>query len=212
MQSSSSTSSNDPAAISPVAAHGADHHEEHPDHRMLGFTLFLISEGMLFVGLFVAYLTFRAAAPAWPPPGTPELAKLWPTIFTVILVSSSGTIILAEHFLKHGDQNKFRLFWLITFVMGAIFIAGQAFEWNTLINHEHLTLKSGLYGGTFFLLTGFHGMHVIVGLLLQLIVFLRAFKKGRYTPEKHFGVGASSLYWHFVDIVWIFLFGLLYVV
>lgn len=207
------SSSNDPildTALAQAQAHGAaaHGHEEHPDHRMLGFTLFLISEGMLFVGLFVAYLTFRAAATTWPPAGTPELEKVLPAIFTVILVASSGVIYLAERALKHGNIAQFRLFWLLTFLMGAVFVGGQAYEWA----HLEFGLKSGLFGGTFYMLTGFHGMHVIVGLLLQLGVLFRSFKPGHYTAESHFGVGASSLYWHFVDVVWIFLFALLYIV
>ncbi|UFP96604.1 cytochrome c oxidase subunit 3 [Gloeobacter morelensis] len=203
-------SSND-AAMSQAIGHGDGHghgHGEHPDLRMLGFTLFLISEGMLFVGLFVAYLTYRAAAPAWPPAGTPELEKILPAIFTVILVASSGVIMLAERALKHGDMGQFRLFWLLTTAMGTIFVAGQAYEWM----HLEFGLKDGLFGGTFYVLTGFHGMHVIIGLLLQAVVFFRSFKTNHYTPASHFGVGASSLYWHFVDVVWIFLFALLYII
>ncbi len=204
-------SSNDPVlnpTLNQEAAHGAGHHEEHPDLRMLGFTLFLISEGMLFVGLFVAYLTFRAAAVTWPPAGTPELEKILPAVFTVILVASSGVIWLAEEALKHGNIAKFRLFLLLTTAMGTVFLAGQVYEWQ----HLEFGLKSGLFGSTFYVLTGFHGLHVLIGILLQVVIFFRSLKAGHYTPEKHFGVGATSLYWHFVDVVWIFLFALLYVI
>jgi cytochrome c oxidase subunit 3 len=162
---------------------------------------------MLFIGLFVAYIAYRAGAAAWPPAGTPGLEKLLPTIFTVVLVASSGVIYLADRAMLKGDLGRFRLFLGLTFLMGAIFIGGQAYEWM----HLEFGLKSGLFGATFFVLTGFHGMHVIVGLILQATMFVRSFKPGLYTPDSHFGPQATSVYWHFVDVVWIVLFGMLYV-
>ncbi|MBC7882188.1 MAG: heme-copper oxidase subunit III [Anaerolineae bacterium] len=207
----SSTSSNDSvldANIAQAASASSVHAHEHgPDLRMFGFSLFLVSEGMLFVGLFVAYFAFRASAPAWPPAGTPELEKFMPSVFTAILVASSGVIYLADRALLKGDMGKFRLFWGLTTLMGLIFLGGQAYEWANLT----FTLKSGLYGGTFYVLTGFHGMHVIIGIILQIIMLIRSFKAGRYTPESHYGPAATSVYWHFVDVVWVALFGMLYI-
>lgn len=203
------TSSNDPVlntglahAASDAAAHDSDH--EH-DHRMFGFLLFLVSEGMLFVGLFVAYLTYRAGAATWPPAGTPELEKFLPAIFTAILISSSGVIYLADRALARNDIARFRIFLGLTTLMGAIFLGGQAYEWA----HLEFGLKSGLFGSTFYVLTGFHGMHVFVGLVLQVILFLLSFRKGVF-DQSHYGAEAISIYWHFVDVVWIFLFGMLY--
>ncbi|WP_218083094.1 cytochrome c oxidase subunit 3 [Anthocerotibacter panamensis] len=193
-----------------VAVHHMDH--EHPDLRLFGFLLFLISEGMLFVGLFVAYLAFRAVATQWPPAGTPKLEFLIPAANTVILISSSFVIHRAEGAIKNGDVQGVRRWFGITALMGAVFLAGQAYEYFGLIFKEGLTLWSGLYGGTFYVLTGFHGFHVLVGLLLMLGVMYRSFKEDHYTAEKHFGVEAASVYWHFVDGVWVVLFLLLYVI
>lgn len=201
--------SEDSVIIQPEA-HSTTHADEHghPDLRMFGFTLFLVSESMLFVGLFVAYFAFRAVSPAWPPAGTPELETLLPAINTVILVSSSFVFYFAEvALIKRENINRFRLLLVITAAMGSIFLAGQVYEYT----HLEFGLKDGLFGGTFYVLTGFHGLHVLVGVILQLIVLARSFKKGHYTPQRHFGVAASSLYWHFVDVIWIFLFLILYI-
>lgn len=191
---------------SPVAQ-GEAHHAEHPDLRVFGLIVFLISEGMLFVGLFMAYLTFRAVATSWPPEGTPELEILLPGINTIVLVSSSFVIHQADHAIKQNKISVARLWFLATFVMGAIFIGGQLYEYN----HLEFGLTSNLFGSTFYVLTGFHGFHVLVGLTLIAGVMLRSLKPGHYTSEKHFGIEAASVYWHFVDIVWIVLFFLLYI-
>jgi cytochrome c oxidase subunit 3 len=192
----------------PATVEAVDHgHSEHPDLRLFGFILFLMSEGMLFVGLFVAYLSFRVVAPEWPPKGTPELEILLPGINTLILLSSSFVIHQAEIALKKGNLTAMRGWFGATIAMGATFLAGQAYEYSQLT----FTLWTGLFGGTFYLLTGFHGLHVLVGLLLMLTVLVRSFKKDHYTPQKHFGVEAATLYWHFVDVVWVVLFLLLYI-
>ncbi|WP_287128650.1 heme-copper oxidase subunit III [Candidatus Cyanaurora vandensis] len=183
-------------------------HEEHPDLRLFGFTLFLVSEAMLFVGLFVAYLAFRAVATEWPPAGTPELEVILPAINTVILVASSFVLHQSEAAVKKGDIPGMRAWFIATIAMGAVFLAGQVYEYTQL----EFTLQTGLFGGTFFVLTGFHGLHVLVGVLLMSGVVVRSFKKEHYTPQKHFGVEAANLYWHFVDGVWIVLFLLLYIV
>ncbi len=185
--------------------HAAAH--EHPDHRLFGFLLFLVSEGMLFVGLFAAYLAYRSVAPQWPPKGMPELEILLPAVNTIILLSSSFVIHQAETAVKKGDLANVRKWFGFTVVMGAMFLAGQLYEYA----HLQFKLQSGLFGGTFFVLTGFHGMHVLIGLVLMMTVIARSLKPGHYTAEKHFGVEAASLYWHFVDVVWIVLFLLLYV-
>ncbi len=189
------------------ASQGNAHHAEHPDLRIFGLIVFLISEGMLFVGLFMAYLTFRAVATSWPPEGTPELETLLPGINTLILVSSSFVIHQASYAIKKNDVATARLWFLATFIMGAIFISGQLYEYN----HLGFGLTSNLFGSTFYVLTGFHGFHVLVGLTLIAAVMLKSFKPGYYTSEQHFGIEAASVYWHFVDIVWIVLFTLLYI-
>jgi len=182
-------------------------HAEHPDLRVFGLLTFLFSEGMLFVGLFTAYLAFRAVAPEWPPEGTEKLEILLPGINTIILVSSSFVIHQADHAIKQNQLKAVQLWFLATFVMGAIFIAGQLYEYQ----HLGFGFTTNIFASSFFVLTGFHGLHVIIGLCLIMAVLLRSLKAGHYTAQKHFGIEAASIYWHFVDIIWIVLFLILYI-
>ncbi|MCL1466464.1 cytochrome c oxidase subunit 3 [Argonema galeatum] len=192
------------ASSEAVAGH---HHEEHPDHRIFGVIVFLIAEAMIFLGLFAAYLTFRSVAPIWPPEGTPERELLLPGINTLILISSSFVIHKADTAIKKNDVAGLRNWFIATAIMGAIFLAGQVYEYA----HLEFGLTTNLYASTFYVLTGFHGLHVCFGVVLILGVLWRSLKKGRYSSESHFGVEAAELYWHFVDIVWIVLFLLLYI-
>jgi cytochrome c oxidase subunit 3 len=183
------------------------HAEAHPDLRVFGLITFLFSEGMLFLGLFTAYFAFRAIALEWPPAGTEKLEILLPGINTIILVSSSFVIHQADHAIKENKIRAVQLWFLATFVMGAIFIAGQLYEYQ----HLGFGLTTNIFASTFYVLTGFHGLHVIIGLCLILAVLLRSFKLGHYTAQNHFGIAAASIYWHFVDIIWIVLFSILYI-
>lgn len=191
---------------SPVA-HATTHHHDHPDHRVFGLLVFLFSEGMLFLGLFAAYLTFRTVATSWPPAGTPELEILLPGINTIILVSSSFVIHQADAAIKRDDIKSVRWWFLATFIMGAIFLCGQIYEYN----HLEFGLTTNLFASTFYVLTGFHGFHVFVGLTIIALVGLRSLKPGAFLGGKHYGIEAASIYWHFVDIIWIILFLLLYI-
>jgi cytochrome c oxidase subunit 3 len=186
-----------------VSAHGV----EHSDHRLLGVIVFLLAEGMIFLGLFTAYLTFRAVAPSWPPAGTPRLELLLPGINTIILISSSFVIHKADTAIKKNDVKGLRTWFAITALMGAIFLGGQLYEYN----HLEFGLTTNLFASTFYVLTGFHGLHVCFGLILMLGVLWRSLKPNHYSKEHHFGVEAAELYWHFVDVVWIVLFLLLYI-
>lgn len=185
----------------------AGHHGEHPDLRLFGFIVFLISESMLFLGLFVAYFTFRAVATSWPPVGTPDLEILLPGINTVILLSSSFVIHNADTAIKKNDVAGFRLWFLVTMAMGATFLAGQLYEYA----HLEFGLKSNLFASTFYVLTGFHGLHVLVGILMMGTVLWRSRQEGHYSSEKHFGIEAAEVYWHFVDVIWVLLFTILYI-
>jgi cytochrome c oxidase subunit 3 len=190
------------------AAAVAEHHgEEHHDFRIFGIIVFLVAEGMIFLGLFIAYLTFRAVAPTWPPEGTPKLELLLPGINTIILISSSFVIHNADTAIKQNDVKGLRKWFAITAAMGAVFLVGQLYEYF----HLEFGLTSNLFASTFYVLTGFHGLHVCFGLLLILSVLWRSLKPGRYSSEQHFGVEAAEIYWHFVDVVWIVLFLLLYI-
>jgi cytochrome c oxidase subunit 3 len=184
-----------------------DHHAEHPDFRIFGIIVFLVAEGMIFLGLFIAYLAFRATAPSWPPEGTPRLELLLPGINTVILVASSFVIHNADTAIKKNDVKGLRLWFGITALMGAVFLVGQLYEYF----HLEFGLKTNLFASTFYVLTGFHGLHVCFGLILILAVLWRSLKQDHYSNEKHFGVEAAEIYWHFVDVIWIILFLLLYI-
>jgi cytochrome c oxidase subunit 3 len=208
MQGSSVSSSQ--ADLMPTtegAAHDSGHPSEHPDLRLFGFIVFLVSESMLFVGLFLAYITFKLVAPTWPPEGTPELELLLPTVNTIILVSSSFVAHQADVAIKHNNDVKGVRKWFgLTILMGVTFLAGQLYEYN----HLGFGLTTNLFASTFYVLTGFHGLHVFVGVLLMTGVLWRSRRPGHYSMEKHFGIEAAEVYWHFVDVVWIVLFTLLY--
>lgn len=182
------------------------HHEAEEDHRMFGFIVFLLSESVIFFSFFVGYIVYKTSVTDWLPAGVEGLEVREPFINTVVLVSSSFVIYFAERFLHRDNLWGFRAFWLLTMAMGSFFLYGQAVEWMGL----PFGFTSGLFGGTFYLLTGFHGLHVLTGVLLQGIMLGRSFIPNNYAGGEY-GVAATSLFWHFVDVIWIILFILLYV-
>ncbi len=186
-------------------AHGHDDHEEHPDFRIFGMILFLIAEGMIFLGLFAAYLTFRSVN-AIPADQIPERELLLPGINTILLVASSFLIHPAEDAIKENDVKAVRKWFGLAAVLGVIFIFGQGYEYSQLT----FGLRDSLFASTFYILTGFHGLHVMLGLGAIFAVLWRSREPGHYSAESHFGIAAAELYWHFVDVVWIVLFLLLY--
>ncbi|MDX9873970.1 MAG: cytochrome c oxidase subunit 3 [Spongiibacteraceae bacterium] len=143
-------------------------------------------------------------------PGFKEMFAWLPLWNTVILLSSSFTVHVAHHALKADQRKKFTTWLLITVALGFIFVALQAVEYYEAYHHYGLKLSSGIYGTTFFMLTGFHGVHVIIGATMLLVQLLRTFK-GHFTAEDHFGFEAASWYWHFVDVVWVGLFLFVYI-
>jgi cytochrome c oxidase subunit 3 len=179
---------------------------EHEDNRMLGFIIFLLSESVIFLSFFAGYIIYKTTMTDWLPPGIEGLEVRDPAINTVVLVSSSFVIYIAERFLHKENLWGFRLFWLLTMAMGSYFLYGQAVEWMSL----KFGFTSGVFGGTFYLLTGFHGLHVLTGILLQTIMLIRSFLPNNYQGGQ-FGVDSTSLFWHFVDVIWIVLFILIYV-
>ena len=191
-----------------LSAHETPHAP--PRTAIFGMTLFLASEAMLFAGLIGGYVVLRLSSPAWPPsPEYPKLPILLTGINTVFLVSSSFTYHFAEVAVKKGKSG---LFWLaVTILLGLLFLGIQAYEW-THLHHEGLWFnKGGVYGSSFFLLTGFHGAHVAVGVLMIIVAFFRQLG-GAYTAENHTYLILAGMYWHFVDVVWIFLYSVLYLV
>lgn len=184
----------------------AEGHEEHPDHRMFGVVVFLLAESMIFLGLFGAFLIYRAVLPEWPPEGTPELELLLPAVNTIVLISSSFVMHRGQSAIRKNDLKGLQVWFGLTALMGAIFLGGQLYEYA----HLEFGLTTNLFASSFYVLTGFHGLHVTVGLLLILFVLSRSLKEGHYSDEHHFGVEAAELYWHFVDVVWVILFILVY--
>lgn len=191
----------DTSAIAAVSTH----HEEH-NNRMFGFVVFLLSESVIFFSFFAGYIVYKTTSLDWLPTGVTGLEIKEPAINTVVLVSSSFVIYIAEKFLHKNNLWGFRAFWLLTIAMGSYFLYGQALEWSGL----PFGFGDGVFGGTFYLLTGFHGLHVLTGVLLQLIMLGRSFLPNNYVKGE-FGVQSTSLFWHFVDVIWIILFILIYV-
>jgi cytochrome c oxidase subunit III len=183
----------------------ATEHEE-TDNRMFGFIVFLLSESVIFLSFFAGFSVYKTTSLDWLPPGVTGLAIHDPAVNTIVLVSSSFTIYIAERFLHAKKLWGFRAFWLLTMAMGSYFLYGQAVEWRSL----PFGFTDGVFGGTFYLLTGFHGLHVLTGVLLQSIMLWRSLIPGNY-DKGEFGVAATSLFWHFVDVIWIILFVLIYV-
>ncbi len=186
--------------------HAVEHTHDEEGNSRFGFIVFLLSESIIFLSFFAGYIVYKTTTHNWLPPGVSGLEIKEPAINTVILVSSSFVIYFAEQELKKHQLWGFRLFLLATMAMGSYFLYGQAVEWNSLA----FGFTSGVFGGAFYLLTGFHGLHVFTGILLQLMMLIRSFLPGNY-DNGHFGVEATSLFWHFVDVIWIILFILIYV-
>ena len=187
-----------------VEAHSP--HGAHPDHRIFGVVLFLVAESMIFLGLFAALVIYRTVLPVWPPEGTPERELILPAVNTIILISSSFVMHKGQEEIKKNNVAGLRLWFGITAAMGAIFLVGQVYEYG----HLEFGLTTNLFASSFYALTGFHGLHVTVGLLLILAVLFRSRQSQHYSSDNHFGVEAAELYWHFVDVVWVILFILVY--
>ena len=176
---------------------------------LVGMLLFIASEVMFFGGLFAAYFNARAGAAGgeWgPPPGAHEL-EAWPlaAILTIILVTSSFTMQFAVWAIRRGDQGRLRMWVGVTLVLGILFLAGQLYDYTQL----GFGIDGGIFGTTFYTLTGFHGAHVFGGVVGLTILFARAIN-GQFSRQNHVAVEAISFYWHFVDVVWVALFAILY--
>lgn len=174
----------------------------------LGTMLFMSSEIFLFGALFATYFSFRGSG--WDAELLPHFEMNKVIFFTAVLITSSLTAHRAEKKLFKDDRKGFLTWWLITMVLGAIFIAGQVMEYMELIHHD-FTLSSNHFASTFYMITGVHGLHVFGGLVFMMIVFVRALK-GQFNSERHLAPAMASLYWHFVDAIWIFVFIMLYIV
>ena len=153
---------------------------------------------------------FIGAQEAMSFPGWAKILGWLPLWNTIVLITSSGTVHVAHHALKEGNRKKFVRWLGLTVALGVFFLFLQAEEYIHAYQELGLTLESGIYGTTFFLLTGFHGAHVTLGTIMLLIAFLRGLK-GHFSESDHFGFEAAAWYWHFVDVIWIGLFIIVYV-
>ncbi|HSL98345.1 MAG TPA: cytochrome c oxidase subunit 3 [Candidatus Deferrimicrobiaceae bacterium] len=202
-------------AITTTEAHVAPAPAGHAVSRgisnpVLGMLLFITSEVMFFSGLFAAYFASRAANQPWPPAEFEGLLDPLSLILlaTIILVASSFTCQFAVWSIRRGDRTGFIRNISVTFVLGVIFLGLQAYDYALLFS-EGLTMGSGPFGTTYFTLTGFHGAHVFGGVLMLAVILYRGML-GQFSSRHHDAVEAVSLYWHFVDVVWIVLFSVLY--
>ena len=195
-------------------AHSGDHTPVVQLHLRYGMILFIASEVMFFLAWFWAFFDaalFPSAVDAvggqWPPKGI-EILDPWhfPLLNTLILLCSGTTVTYAHHALIHGNRDGLKLGLWMTILLGLLFTSIQAYEYA----HAPFAFKGNIYGATFFMATGFHGFHVIVGTIFLSVCLLRAYQ-GHFTPRQHFGFEAAAWYWHFVDVVWLFLFTSIYV-
>jgi cytochrome c oxidase subunit 3 len=206
----------------------------------MGMMWFIFSEVMFFAAFFGAlfyarnlsvpwiggegdgaltnFFIWKGFAPAWPTNGPAAVGGAFQTIpawgvpllNTLILLTSGVTITIAHHALRAGKRKQLMIFLGLTILLGCTFLWYQAHEYMEAYNELNLTLGSGVYGSTFFMLTGFHGLHVTLGTIMLIVIWLRC-AKGHFTADHHFGFEAVAWYWHFVDVVWLGLFLFVYV-
>jgi cytochrome c oxidase subunit 3 len=177
-----------------------------------GMALFIASEVMFFAAFFWAFFNAslfptEATGFQWPPQGI-EVFDPWevPLLNTIILLTSGCTVTWAHHELRMGNQRGLVLGLVLTIVLGVLFTTFQAYEYS----HAAFGFREGIYPSTFFMATGFHGFHVIIGTCFLTVCLFRAIR-GHFQPDHHFGFEAAAWYWHFVDVVWLFLFSCVYI-
>jgi cytochrome c oxidase subunit III len=216
-------------------AHAGDHTPVVALHLRYGMILFIASEVMFFVGWFWAWFDFSlfpaaldvvkdqvsgtmtvtnligqsgaAAIEQWPPKGIEVIDPFhFPLLNTLILLCSGTTVTFAHHALIHGDRQGLKTGLWATILLGLLFSSIQAYEYV----HAPFAFKGLNYSAAFFMATGFHGFHVIVGTIFLIVCLIRTYR-GHFTPRQHFGFEAAAWYWHFVDVVWLFLFIAVYV-
>ena len=189
-------------------------------HLRYGMIMFIASEVMFFVAWFWAYFDValwpgeaiqysraEATGGVWPPTGV-ETFDPWhlPLLNTLILLTSGTTVTWAHHALLHGDRNGVKWGLICTVILGVLFTMVQIFEYT----HAEFAFSGHIYGATFFMATGFHGAHVLIGTIFLIVCLFRVYA-GHFKPDHHFGFEAAAWYWHFVDVVWLFLFFSIYI-
>jgi heme/copper-type cytochrome/quinol oxidase subunit 3 len=184
---------------------------ERLEPNQLAVAIFILSEVVFFAMLIIAYIFYRdSPAVAGGPTAKTALDIPLTTLFSICLFASSGTIWFADRSLARGNENGVRLWLGASIVLGAVFIGGQGYEYFKLLS-EDITLNTNLFGTTFYTLTGFHGLHVTAGLVALIILFVLALM-GQFRNVTHnSAMAAISLYWHFVDVVWVVVFSVVYI-
>lgn len=181
---------------------------------MTGMFIFLASEVMFFGSLFAVYFYLYGSHIVWPPPPptTNEFYVNWypvPVINTIVLFSSAFTCHFGADALARDNRRRFYILWIATILLGLAFEFGQLYEFISAFGRG-MSLTANTFASAFFIMTGFHGAHVLGGLVLLTLILYRA-TRGQFSSRHHVGVAAVTLYWHFVDVVWFFLFTILYV-
>ena len=172
----------------------------------LGMWVFLASEIMFFTALIGSYIVLRMGADSWPAPGD-HLAVPVLAVNTFVLITSSVTMVMGVQAFDAGDNAKSARMLLFTALLGCLFLAIKLWDYNHMI-HQGFTIDSSLLGGIYYFLTGFHGLHVLGG-VISLLVIRSGVKSGKLQGGQHFRVEGVGLYWHFVDLIWIILFAIL---
>jgi len=197
-------------------AHAGDHTPVVQLHMRYGMILFIASEVMFFVGWFWSWFDFalfpssmaEVVGGVWPPESIEEVINPFdlPLLNTLILLCSGTTVTWAHHSLIHGDREGLKKGLWATILLGILFSSIQAYEYAA----APFGFGGNTYSSAFYMATGFHGFHVIVGTIFLIVCLVRTYK-GHFTPKQHFGFEAAAWYWHFVDVVWLFLFVTVYV-
>ena len=196
--------------MSHTAATIPDQHGEWtlPPRGRVGMVGLIVTESALFAIFVVAYLFYIGKSLIGP---YPQDVLALPILATICLLSSSGTIMVAERALGQGRVGAFGLWWAVTMALGGFFLGATAVEWHELIHEHNLTIATNLFGTTFYSLVGFHAFHVTVGLIMLTIVLVST-ARGAVGAEHAWRIEVLSLYWHFVDAVWVVVFTVVYVI
>ena len=199
----------DPAVDAPKHHHPLYDYDSGPpvDRGKFAIWLFLATEVMFFAGLIGTYVVLRTGAPSWPDPAD-RLAVPITALNTFILITSSWTVVRGLQAIQKGDQAGL-LRWLgLSILGGSVFVGIQVYEYFELFHHGSLP-NVDLFWSTFYAMTGFHGFHVFVGVIWLIVIWIAA-ARGKYTAENYLGFELAGLYWHFVDLVWVLLFTIVY--
>jgi heme/copper-type cytochrome/quinol oxidase subunit 3 len=177
--------------------------------RLLGFLFFLISDCVIFGDFIFSYLYLRSASPVWPYGIGVHIERPYlylAAVNSVVLFGSGATMHYAMEGFKKSRLGQFYGLLIATIILGSMFLGGQAYEYT----HLHDTWAGSTFGASFFTLTGMHGFHVFIGVIFLITVMIQTLR-GTYTPQRSFGLTAATLYWHFVDVIWVALFFLFYI-